>query len=308
MNVAIHFIDQKVMVSMEMPVDVAEMTVDDFLVWAFENIEDQHVRDVLVAIREGHVKWFKYTRSHDASGALHDLDGLKKKILSLVVPRREKSTRIAGDIFFSAPYAFPCYRCGACCMPKKSDQGFREFLGDLPPDDNTYYVKINGMPCKVKPPPGIDVLDLGIPARCAHLIFDTTEGLYGCKIHDKPRGYACTHYECSSMHDEPDRWEGTFTKVPSHPTCNSCQERTCSTCFYLPIRVEWFIAYIRHHDAKAINAGFLDDVISELEEYMKKLQTNDDEALSACINNDWLEEYLVSLKDVKKIIESVKTS
>lgn len=308
MNVAIHFIDQKVMASMEMPVDFAGMTVNDFLPWALKNIVDQNVRDVFITILDGHVKWFKYTRSHNANGVLYDLDGLKKKISSLVVARRVKSAKIAGDIFFSAPYEFPCYRCGACCMPKTSDQGFREFLGDLPPDDNTYYIKSNGMPCKVNVPFDVNVLDLGVPARCAHLSFDIIEGLYGCKIHDKPRGYACTHYECSFMHGELDRWEGMFTKVPIHPICSSCQERKCSTCFYFPTRVEWFIAYSRHHDIMTIDAGLINDLIRGLEEYMKNLQMNDDETLNTYINNDWLNSYLVSLKDVKNLIESEKTS
>ena len=304
MNVAIHFIDQKVTASVRMPVDVTGMTVHDFITWALENIADQQIQEILAAIRDGHMKWFKYTRSGKTSGALHDLNGLKKKVSSLIVPRRAKNSKITGDIYFSAPYALPCNRCGACCMPRSSKHGFREYLGDLPPADNVYFIRVDGKPCKIKVPQGAGALDFGVPARCAHLSFDIVEGLYGCKIHDKPRGYACMRYECSFMLGELDRWEGTFTKVQNHPICNTCQDRECSACFYFPAQVEWFIAYIRHQKGKEMDRDFIEEMIPHLENYMKKLKTLENNIVTSCMKFDWLDGYLAFLEKLKSSIET----
>jgi Fe-S-cluster containining protein len=299
MQVAIHFIDQKLVTPVDLSGEVAGLVVNAFIEWAFEHVQDQHVHDVIAAIRDGHVKWVRYTRSRNTTGTLHEVDGAKRIISSLVVPRRGKPAKIAGDIFFSAPYALPCKRCGACCMPKSSKQAFRKYLGDIPPTDNGYYIKSHGMLCRVKVPPGAEVLDLGVPSRCAHLKFDVVEGMYGCKIYDKPRQYACGAYECSFMQGELDRWEGSFQVVPAHPACDACIDHACHACYYLPLRVEWFIAYARHNEIATIDPEFINDMIRESTEYGKKLQTRDDEAVRACIDRDWLGGYLETLRELE---------
>ena len=297
-KLAVHFIDQHVTASIPLPADHASMSVHDFVAWAVDHIENARALDIFKAIAGGNVQWFRYLRSSQPGGSQHEMDVNRKLLDSIIQKKSMPRGKQAWSVTFSAPYSFPCMRCGACCMPPSAERGFRQYLGETPPADGVYYVAIGGMPYKVKVPDGIDVLDLGTPARCAHLSFDVAEGLYGCRIHDGIRGYACKKYSCSSMLGDLHRWEGTFTKASKYPKCNACIDHACSACFWLPTRVEWFIAYTRKNNDKAVIFAEATSLLKYLREYKERVKTQAKEPARSCIDDTWLDGYMVALDDI----------
>ena len=152
MNVSVHFIDQHVSASIPLPDDVSGMMVHDLVNFGIANVKNDRVRDIFVAIKEGNVKWFRYLRSIRPGGTQYAMDDKTKPLASIILKKDTPSGKGKEIISLSAPYSFPCTRCGACCMPGNANRNFSKYLGDVPPRDNKYFIKVNGMPCQAMSP------------------------------------------------------------------------------------------------------------------------------------------------------------
>jgi hypothetical protein len=292
-KIAINFVDQLISIFMELPVNYTEITVFDFITWAIEHTGNPDARDILVAIKNGHVSSFNYLRTDRENGTRYPIDNRKK--LAGIMWHKGNPSKIIGNITLSAPFSLPCKRCGLCCY----DVFRREYIGPIPPDDRIYFLEIDNTPCKIQVPKEMQAQDLGIPLRCAYLTFDGETGLYGCKIHDGIQSHACGRYSCDHMIlNKKDALEREFGYISTFPACDACKEKACVTCSHFPVQIEWFIAFI-HHDKVTTRemeiARFLKEKINEYELVIK---TNVNNAIRMHADARWFDPYKKKLDEI----------
>jgi hypothetical protein len=292
-NVKLNFIDQHLSILVELPLDYSKITVFDFVKWATEKVDNQEACDILMAIKNGYVSSFNYLRTNRVNGTRHPIDNRKK--LAEILWSKENQSNKTGNITLSAPFSLPCTRCGLCCY----DEFRREYLGSTPPDDGVYFVEINNTPCKVHVPEKMHPHELGIPIRCAYLIFDTEIGLYGCKIHDGIRSPVCGFYSCDHMIlNKKDCLESKFGNISTFPECNACEKKGCATCSQFPVQIEWFIAFIRHNKISTRDVEVAEFLIKKINEYELVLKTNDNSFIKMYADARWFDPYKKQLEEI----------
>ncbi len=248
-----------------------------------------------MAIKNGHVSSFDYLRTDRENGTRYPIDYRKK--LAGIVWKKGNPSKINGNITISAPFSLPCKRCGLCC------HGYFhcKYLGSTPPDDSIYYLEIDKIPCKVRVPKDMQVQDLGIPLRCAYLIFDSEAGLYGCKIHDGIRNPICGRYSCDYMIlNKKDALEREFGNISTFPACNACKEKACVTCSHLPVQIEWFIAFIRHNKVTTREMEIALFLKEKINEYELAIKNNVNDAIKMHADARWFDPYKKQLDEIVK--------